>query len=714
MESAFERLDSWYTDDLHAFVSTNGVRQSPPMGAGLRTSGVSDIRAGLDKWHEPVLRAGADFLDWAEKALGLNAHVLSTEYNFEAVVKTAKRPSDLITLIHPLGGLKVVDLRVDQIFQKSAVTYASWTFLYALSRAAVRFGLVSTPLGRGGFSASPAMLTSLFKEYDRTFPKKTVKATGEKLFQSQRVANLFIKCLYGYNPKSKLYEAQPQGPIGSAFPGLDKNFIQSFKKVWVDGKMMKVCTSRWKQGKTEVAYELWEVTTPPLFKQMREEKESRRATQQILNPVLINEKNFRGVVSDMIDVVFAGVTTWDQVDIPYKVDVDGKENSVQRERLNTALCLLQLGIGSRSRGIIAVNQIEQFDSPVIGDLALMHSLDHHAALRVKNMTKDKPFEWKAYKTYKRMSEFDSDFTMEDAAAVVKNASCVEVIDKPFQYYLFDPVLHGKSKGLKIDPDVCYSSVNHHPREVYMQLFKTCRDYIHSKHPGTVSWDTYSTGGRKIWVVDASDRLSEKMHMLYKSVYPGMKAVCEKYLKRPEMCMESFGTHELRRLYVCYSFEFFGRGKTKEIAYAQYVLRHSSLTSTVFYTTLQFDMFMGSNSKSDMNEREKLMATLSDVESTVENLKRKMVTVESNAFEHAKKFKGDHVVFVVDGAEVMVSKLPHSRRGVSREFLVARGVFIGEEIRLLGVKVTQSNLRLLGVNSLIVSEVYAALNVKSVK
>jgi hypothetical protein len=708
MESVFDRLDSWYTDDLHAFVSTNGVRQSPPMGAGLHSSGVDDIRAGLDKWHEPVLGAGADFLDWAEKTLGLNARVLATEYNFEAVVKTTKCPSDLITLRHQRGGLKVVRLRVDQIFQKSAVTYGSWSFLYALSRAAVRFKLVAAPLGRGGFSASPAMLTSLFKEYDRKFSQKTFKAAGEKLVQSQRVADLFVKCLYGYNSKSELYETQPQGPVGSAFPGLDKNFIQSFKKVWVDGKIMKVCTRLLKQGKTEVAADVWKVVTPPLFKQMREEKESRRATQQILNPVSINEKNFRGVVSDMIDVVFTGVTTWDNVDIPYTVDADGKENSIQRERLNTALCLLQLGIGSRSRGIIAVNQIEQFDSPVIGDLTLMHSLDHHAALRVKNMTKDKPLEWKAYKAYKRMSEFDSDFTMEDAVDVVKNASCAEVIDKPFQYYLFDPVLHGISKGLKIDPDVCYSSASHHPREVYMQLFKTCRDYIHSKHPDTVLWDTYSTGGRKIWVVDAGDRLSENMHMVYKSVYPGMKAVCEKYLKRPEMCMESFGTHELRRLYVCYSFEFFGRGKTKEIAYAQYVLRHSSLTSTVFYTTLQFDMFMGSNSKSDMNEREQLMATVSVVQSKIENLKRKMIKVESDAVAQAKKLKGEHVVFVVDGESVLVSKLPHSRRGVSREFLVARGVLIGEEIRSRGVKVTQSNLRLLGVNSLIVSEVYAAL------
>ena len=677
------------------------------MGAGVDTGDRGGIRVGMDKWHEPVLGAGADFLDWVEKTLRLNARVLEGEYKFEAFVKATKAPCDTIRIVHPVTGA-IVRMRVDQVFQKSDATYISWSFLYAMSHAAVRFGLVVPALGRGGFSACPAMLTALFKEYDRSFCKKTAQSARVKLRQSQRVADLFVKCLYGYNQKTDSYETLTSGHVGSAFPGLDKNFVQSFKKVWVDGKIMKILTRLSKRGKTDVADEFWMVRSPPLFKQMREEKASRRATQQILNPVAINEKNFRSVVSDMIDVVFAGVGAWDRVEIPYSVGTDGKEIHANRTRFNTALCLLQLGIGSRSRGIIAVNQIEQFDSAVLGDLTLMHSLDHHAALRVRNMTKDKPFEWKAYKTYRRMSEFDSDFTMGDAMDVVQNASCVDVIDKPFQYYLFDPVMHGTSRGVVVDPSVCYSSDRHNPREVYMQLFKTCRDYIHSKHPDTVSWDTYSTGGRNIWVVSECDRLSEKMHTVYKSIYPGMKAVCEKYLKRPEMQMESFGTHELRRLYVCYSFEFFGRGKTKEIAYAQYVLRHSSLTSTVFYTTLQFDMFMGSNSGDDMKAREGLMATLSVVESKVANLKRKMVEVENDAFVQTKKLRRENVAFVVDGVEVLVAKLPHSRKGVTREFLIARGVLLGEEIRSKGVKVTQSALRSLGVNSLIVRDVYAVL------
>jgi hypothetical protein len=580
--------DNWYSEDFPAFSSTNGVRKSPPMGSGIRIDNCIGVRPGMDKWHEPVLDEGADFLDWVEKTLRLNSRVMADEYHFEAVVKMTTSPKDRVTLIHHTTADEI-HVNVDTIFQRSSSTYVSWSFLYVLSRAAIRFKLKPVALGQGGFSAAPAALIALFKEYDRTINAVAKKKLEKKLVQAQRVANLFIKNVYRYNKKKDKYDADAYGYIGKAFVGLDKNFIQSFKKAWSCGCMMEKFTKSVKRGRTEVTDQLWKVTTPPLFKQMREDIQSKRATHQILNPVVIKEKNFRSVVSGMIEVVFGTVSVWDQIEIPYIVDTDGKDDAIQRERFNTALCLLQLGIGSRSRGIIAVNQIEQLDSVVACDLALMNSLDIHSALRVKYMTKDKPLEWKLYKTYKRASEFDSDYTRKDAVDAVNSASCVDFIDKPFQYYLFDPVLHGASMGVVVDPDRCYHSENKHPREIYMQLFKTCRDYVHAKHINTVRWEQYSTGGRDIWVVSECDRLSSGMHLIFRSIYPGMKLICQKYLKHPDLHMDSFSTHELRRLYVCYSFEFFGRGNTKEIAYAQYVLRHSSLTSTVFYTTLQFDM-----------------------------------------------------------------------------------------------------------------------------
>jgi hypothetical protein len=61
--------------------------------------------------------------------------------------------------------------------------------------------------------------------------------------------------------------------------------------------------------------------------------------------------------------------------------------------------------------------------------------------------------------------------------------------------------------------------------------------------------------------------------------------------------------------------------------------------------------------------------------------------------------------MVDDAEVRVQRLDHAPSGASRRFMLARGVMKGEELKTLGVKFTKRALRRLGVNSLIVADVY---------
>lgn len=620
--TGFDELDGWYTDAARPFVSTNGYRQSPPLACGVECRGCGTLAGGADTWIKPVVSPEADLLDWLEQTLWMNAHRISAEYQFEAAVKSKASGGCDMTLTFPGVGDAVV-VPTKRVFQESDTTYVSWSLLYDFEQASVRFGLPPRPLTRGGFSASPAFLVLLFKWYDKTTNHHTVDLLEKKLVQAQLIADLFVKALYGYCADNDKYSVAADGSVGVAYSGVDKNFIQSFKKAWVDGVLMQRYTKLVGKGKTQVAAELWRVKTPPLFKLMRETRAQKRSAAQIMNPVVINEKTFRRVVCDMVEVVFKGVDVWDRIEFKYD------EYETDRVRFNTALCLLQLGIGSRSRGIIAVNKITECDSPVKAAYDLMSSLDHKLALRVEHMTKDKPLEWKAYKTFKRVSEFDSDFTIADAFDVASKDSALNVVDRPLQYYLFDPVLHHASKGVRIDLDKIYASPDRNPRDVYMQLLKTCRDYLHDMHPDKVKWDKYSTGGRDIWVVAGCDRLSPRMGSLYRSVYPGMRAVCEQYLRRPGLGMVSFGTHELRRLYVCYSFEFFGRGKTKEIAYAQYVLKHATLSSTVFYTTLQFDMFLGSGSSEQIAARESMMASVSAVAESVASLKRTLASIDKN-------------------------------------------------------------------------------------
>lgn len=596
--------DNWKKlSDLYgghpAFISTNGLRMSPPMGCGLTSVGCVTIDQ-VTSWNVPVYDTQKhDILDVIEMILVKNAHIIACEFEFEAGIKYNRSVCDTGVFVTTPGIEKAVKVCRDEFFQQSKVTYASWSLMYQLRQcASIIMKIPHVHTGKGACPASPVYLTHLFKAFDSVVDTSSHTRLKRKLVQSQHIAGLFVKALYGFDEITGFYTVGTNSVIGMMFPGVDKNFIQAFKKAWRESRMMKAYAEFRGGGVSKVVAELWHVYSPPMFKAKRESVQTKRAIEQIQNPIIVSEKIFRRVVSEMIEVVFKGVRKWDTIEIPYD-DTRG-DRCPNYKRFNTALCLLQLGIGSRSRGVIGVNKIEQFDSPVLGDLSLMRSLDHRMALRVTNLTKDASVDTKAYRMFKQVSEFDNDFSMSDAINAIENSSVA--IDKPVQFYLFDPVTHNASRGVVVDPCECYSGSCHHPRDVFMQLLKTCRDYIHSKFPLLVEWEQYHTGGRDIWMVGAVDRQSVNMNQLYRSVYPGMLLECSRYLTTPGLGLTSFSTHELRRLYVCYSFEFFGQGKTKEIAYAQYVLHHASLTSTVFYTTLQFDMFK--RRLDDVDERQK--------------------------------------------------------------------------------------------------------------
>ena len=73
---------------------------------------------------------------------------------------------------------------------------------------------------------------------------------------------------------------------------------------------------------------------------------------------------------------------------------------------------------------------------------------------------------KEYKTFKKMSGLDSGFSKRHAKRVVAQDVTDNVIVKPLQYYLFDPIVHGAAKGVKVSAATCYSKKGAgHPRDV---------------------------------------------------------------------------------------------------------------------------------------------------------------------------------------------------------------------------------------------------------
>ena len=371
---------------------------------------------------------------------------------------------------------------------------------------------------------------------------------------------------------------------------------------------------------------------------------------------------------------------------------------------STALCLLQLGIGSRSRGIMAVNQIEVLDESlksieqdgvvsIVEELGkeaatirqtMINSVHRDSILRVRNITKDRTADNKAAKKVKYTQNIDQDYKLSDAEKEVEYEAAGRLIDKPFQYYLFDPLsFYPDDKAIGLAK---YSSTDprkQKPRELYIQLLKEVRECIYSwdkerNKLDPITWTTYETLGRKIYIVSAKDRLSESTTDLSQSIYSSMyKDACDYWLRGSNAGFKVFTTHELRRAYVCYSYQYFGYQTTKEIGYAQYVLRHKSVLSTVNYTSLNFRMFLGHGMSDAKKVHNDMLDKLGAVEKKMEELEQRLKDVGGSPPAKKQKIVRSHEERVsvknTKGELVLLDRLPRATRNTGQDELIEQRV-----------------------------------------
>jgi len=431
-------------------------------------------------------------------------------------------------------------------------------------------------------------------------------------------------------------------------------------------------------------------------------------------------------VKGMQDEVFSGVKDWGKVTLKKEVTV-GK-------RLASAICLLQLGIGSRVLGIIAVNKIEALesietkateDTKMDRDATLVLQ-DIRTGLRVGRITKNKNEDLQTVNLFNSRARFDEEFTEEKAREIIKGEREAFVIDKPLQYYFFD------QNTVKKEATGTVSE----PREVFLQLLKAVRECVKHvsevglkkqeanwvlKNPGKknkmprVKWESYTSAERTIFMVKETDTASAAMTQLFNSVYNVVKKKCVSWLSTIPNLQDTT-THMLRRMYVCYSYQFFGRGRLKEIGYAQYVLHHKSIESSIFYTTMQFNMALDGrlgvdeeryNEAIEQIEKAKsqLVEMKDDVKQQLRRLREKSDEVELVLDMGARKrVKKEVELKRVDGTSVMYTKKPRELRKSSREVKVANGVTEAKKLQDDGFLMTRVNLTKAGINVNIVRDV----------
>jgi integrase len=673
---------------------------------------------------------GEDILDYLIRTM-TNASVIKRvgdEFCAEAKIKMGKFKK----LTIEWKGERSNEHPTSMFFHDSNITYGSWS-LSALVRDA---------LADAGYKSPPTTVSCdalLKKVVIPGYTKRHIKRLNnpvemkEVLKKMATMHQLLQQAMWDWDEDKKVFEVGRCPEKSKAYKNKDSNTVRLAKGDQEFGfhfnELVIKLAKLEKKTVIQVTREFTRgvVVQVPELKELKRKEVVARGTMLILHPTIIEEVTFRRMVKGMQDEVFNGVKDWGNVKIKKEIKV-GK-------RLASAICLLQLGIGSRVLGIIAVNKIEALD-PIETKATEDTKLDDRDAksvlqdistgLRVGRITKNKNEDLQTANLYASRARFDEEFTEEKARKIIKGEREAFVVDKPMQYYFFDQNTVKKEATGPVSE----------PRAVFLQLLKVVRECVkHISEKGLlrqeanwvvknpeqknkmprVEWESYMSAGRKIFMVKETDTASVAMTQLFNSVYNVVKKKCVGWLKTIPNVQDTT-THMLRRMYVCYSYQFFGRGRVKEIGYAQYVLKHKSVESSIFYTTMQFNMALDGrlgvdeeryNEAIEQIEKAKseLVEMKDDVKQQLRRLREKSDEVELVLDMGARKrVKREVELKRVDGTTVMYTKKPREVRKSSREVKVANGVTEAKKLQDDGFLMTRVNLTKAGINVDIVRDV----------
>ena len=372
---------------------------------------------------------------------------------------------------------------------------------------------------------------------------------------------------------------------------------------------------------------------------IRDAKTSKRKIKGIIKPIRVNEIDIWKAVGDFQGRVY-GIQAvkdqqWDTFDLTLEMLGDREK---QKEWIAAAACMLQLAVGSRSKGIYGVNQFapnnhiannddltaEELEDGISGpseDRDFDCSSDN--LVTVRRLSKEKSREIReaiSIQSQMKRDEKDGEDNVpdmdkfneykEEAKKAVDEEDMVRQITKPFQYYFFDPL--SKSSQFMGDAtneeklsrlsDDAQDRINESPRLCFFRLLEVFRKLVRAYG---LKWSTTQNNWENIqWdVVGAGDYEHEHLAVSDEFVHSATFDRLKDDLRHTQgkIVSNAFSylgtgipkkTHELRRLYACYSYQFFGARTMKEMAYAQRVLGHRNLETSAFYTSLQIQLIPG--------------------------------------------------------------------------------------------------------------------------
>lgn len=328
-------------------------------------------------------------------------------------------------------------------------------------------------------------------------------------------------------------------------------------------------------------------------------------------------------------------------------------------RIAAALCILQLGCGSRARGVIAVNTIRQFEHENANTLFPFAARN---VIVVGNLTK------KASVARIRASTHS------------QNYSTIDEITKPILFDFFDPMqmFPGVRQLDVISPHITLDGncelIRTHQTSVFIDMLAAVRAVVLAgMSSGYVeSIPTRHTQPLKHVTSEQQTKRNPEILKITLAWEASMVRVLKEADKQYkfDVFVGGKGTHQLRKLYVAFSYVAYTDQSMKEVAWAQRVLGHADPMTSLLYTSM------------------KIIHTQEPDQHTP-----KVHTIEFNAIVYDDKG-------TPQATTVGLRKLPRKRRGDANDNTqqIKRAESVIVMLRRAGVPITVVNMRKLGVST----------------
>ena len=427
-----------------------------------------------------------------------------------------------------------------------------------------------------------------------------------------------------------------------------------------------------------------------------------RLRRTLQMPNIVHESSLNDAFYRLLLIIYKGQHT-NSTEVPNfavplgDVGTFDPNNKEDTRRCTAALLLCQVAVGSRARGIIAVNQIEKANFHLadeqLGDnkeaLQRAYASFLDVLITVHRLTKSKNPQTQAILDYlvsKKNEDIEDKMEVEEGET---DEQYDKIITKPLLYQLFWlPWFH------RLDPvrllDAQYAipgGTTGDIRNVFFDLLRSVRERV-LKGPEAAEAkiqpkDVGYFGTKNQLSISDKTKDSQAVTFLVKAWVARMNRMV-KDIFPPGV---NTGTHDMRRLYVAYGYELFAKNTMKEVGWTNRVLAHDSIEVSNVYTSLKIVNGVPAEKLTDLDAIRKQIQGLTD------DIKR--LRTEYHTWNETRK--GVPVTLTnLFGEQVTIEKLPRSKRSATLDDKLDRGLQAARSLYDRGVPISSVNLVALGV------------------